>query len=730
MEHSVWIGIVMVAGVLLHIPMLRKPLSEDDGNWFYLAVFWKRGARLFKNNLRVIGYFGIQWMTAVLYNGIGWRDVRFFYVYKSCWYIGNALSVYWLVSIFSAEGVLPLIAALLFLMVTAIPNTLFFLTYAENFLILPINLGIIFSYYGFLTGHMGYFLLAGLMAGWAVQIKPIALLPAFLLPVSFLFLKSPLVPCLFYFTAFVGLNLFPMLLLRGYGKAAVADYLLMTFGPVLSLLAMFLERFKGRPFMRFLPDGLHDEQFQIYIRQHYQMDSRQQGAAFKQFMLPAVKDLYPVLILAAVQIILLFREFDPLAFAMALLFVVFLLTQQFQKNYYTPHFNSCWAPLSVLAAMTINDLLPVIRDGGLLGWTLAFVLAIPLFTLFRTIVRSYARSQADVWGYMGSALGSLFRLAGSLGRYVRQHSNEADRLLVWGDQPSIHLYAEREAFDPGYLILYAHHRRIHDPREERKLVDALRENPPEWIVFYNYKVDDGWNMQRLSDAIGIPYRLQQDFRLTDPQGNVIRTQNGATLDFPLYRRDDRIYKEILVDKAIAALTEGGTGVAVTRLEKALHLYPGDYEATVRLILAKGGDIDVPKGLEDRQGESPKSGDSGQAAILLRVLAEADLQSGRLDSALKRYMKARELNPEDFRTYNGLGEACLHIGKDQQAFRFFQKAVELNPFSADAYNNLGVLLARSGKREDAIACFRKSLAIVPGHPDTLNNVEALNLQLNG
>jgi len=730
MEHSVAIGIIIVAGVLLHIPMLRKPLSEDDGNWFYLAVFWKRGARLFKNNLRVIGYFGIQWMTAVLYNGIGWRDVRFFYVYKSCWYIGNALSVYWLVSIFSAESVLPLMAALLFLMVTAIPNTLFFLTYAEHFLILPINLSIIFTCYGSLTGNTGYFLLAGLMAGWAVQIKPIALLPALLLPVSFLFLHSPLVPCLFYLTAFVGLNLFPLMLLRGYGKAAVADYFMMTFGPVLSLLAIVLERFKGRPFMRFLPDGLHDEQFQIYIKQHYQMDSRQQRSAFKQFMLPAVKDLYPILILAAVQIILLFFRFDLLAFVMVLLFVVFVLTQQFQKNYYTPHFNSCWAPLSILAAMTIDDLLPVLRAGGLLGWTLAFILAIPLFTLCRTIIRSYTKSQAEVWGYMGTALGSLFRLAGAVGRYLRQHSNEADRLLVWGDQPSIHLYADREAFDPGYLILYAHHRRIHDPREERKLVDALRENPPEWIVFYNYKIDDGWNMQCLSDAIAIPYRLQQDFRLNDPQGKVIRTQNGVALDFPLYRRDDRIYKEILVDKAIAALADGRTETAITHLEKALHLYPGDYEATVRLTLAKGGNIDVPEGLEDRQGESPKSDNAGQAAILLRILAETDLHSGCLDSALKRYVKARDLNPEDFRTYNGLGEACLHIGKDQQAFQFFQKAVELNPFSADAYNNLGVLLARSGRREEAIACFRKSLALVPGHPDTLNNVEALNLPLNG
>lgn len=728
MEHLAYLGIIVIANVLLHIPMMGKTLSEDEGNWFYLAVFWKQGARLYKKGLRVIGYFGIQWMSAVLYNAIGIRNVRFFLHFKGLWYIGNALSVYWLVFSFSGRSSLSLMAALLFVIVTAIPNTLFSLTYAEHFLILPLNLAIIFSYEGFSADRAGYFLLAGLMTGWAVQIKPTALLPTLLLPASFFFAKAPFIPCLLYLAAFIGLNLLPPLLLRKRGRAAVTDYFSMTFGPVLSLLTIMLEKFKGHYWIRFLPRSLHDEQFQAYIRQHHQMDLHAQGAAFRQFMLPAIKDLYAVILLAAAQMVLLFSTFAPLALAMAALFITFLMMQQFQKNYYTPHFNSCWAPLSVLAAMTIDDVLPILMGGGFPGWALAVILAIPAFTLSRTIIRSYAKSQADSWGYLGSSLGALFRLAGSVGQHIRQHSQETDKLLVWGDQPSIYLYAEREAFDPDYLFLYAHNRRIHDPQEERKLIDSLREKPPEWIVFYNYKFNDGWNMQRLTEAIGIPYSGVQRFRMNDPQGQVMHTPNGVVLDFPLYRRDDRIYKEILIDRATAALAERRVEAAIAHLERALRLCPGDYETAIRLSLAKGEQIDIPETPEDLQGPSPMTGDASQAAVLLRILAEADLRAGCWESALKRYVKARDLNPEDFRTYNGLGEACLHIGKDQQALSFFQKALELNPFSADAYNNLGVLLARNGKQEEAITCFRKSLAIIPDHPDTLSNLEALNVQV--
>jgi Flp pilus assembly protein TadD len=304
-----------------------------------------------------------------------------------------------------------------------------------------------------------------------------------------------------------------------------------------------------------------------------------------------------------------------------------------------------------------------------------------------------------------------------------------DKLLVWGDQPSIYLYAEREAFDPDYLFLYAHNLRIHDPREERRLLDSLRENPPAWIAFYNYKFDDGWTMNRLTQAIGIPYSGIQRFRMIDTTGQVMRTPNGVALDFPLYRRDDRIYKEILVDKAIAALAEKRIEKATAHLEKALQLYPGDYETTLRLSLANGDDAGILDQREDLQRQPAKPGGAERSAVLLKILAETDLRGGHCDSALKRYVQARELQPEDFRIYNGLGEACLHIGKDQQALTFFKRALDLNPFSADAYNNMGVLLLRAGRTEEAKSCFVKSLAIIPDHPDTLSNLEALNRSVN-
>ena len=181
---------LFVMGLTINFPMTRKPLSEDDGNWYYPAIFWERGVRPHKNYIWAYGYFSVTWMAAKLYNLCRIDKYSFFYYFKIMWYSLTSLSVYWIAFCFYQNHILSLIAGITFLLITSNANTLFFLTYGEHFFILPINLSIIFINYGLSTNILWYFAIAGLMAAWAVQIKPTALLFAIVLPV----ISSRLIP--------------------------------------------------------------------------------------------------------------------------------------------------------------------------------------------------------------------------------------------------------------------------------------------------------------------------------------------------------------------------------------------------------------------------------------------------------------------------------------------------------------------------------------------------------
>jgi len=105
-------------------------------------------------------------------------------------------------------------------------------------------------------------------------------------------------------------------------------------------------------------------------------------------------------------------------------------------------------------------------------------------------------------------VGMLFRFPETIGKYIQNNSKKNEKLFVYGDQPSVYSYANREAFDTDYLFVYAHHGRIHS---ERELLDSLREKPPELLPLYSYEVNDGWNIDKLKESIGIPYRKMKSF---------------------------------------------------------------------------------------------------------------------------------------------------------------------------------------------------------------------------
>ena len=720
MDHM----IILLAAAALSYPLVRRPLSEDDGNWFYPAFFQDRGVRLYRDITSVYGYFGIFSMAAFLFRIFRGRTPSFFKYFKAVWYGFNALAVYWLTLLWTTDHGMALIASLLLILVMSVPNTLFFLTYAEHFMILPFSLSLICMSLGLSEGGHGWFLASGLLAGWAVQIKPTALIFAGALTLLCIGLISPWTDISVYLVGLLVLNILPCFLLR-HDSEACTGYLLNTFGGAFGLITILVDRISVRLARRLIPASFRSGRAFTYLQGHHHLTFREQGEAFRRFMGPSLRDLRIIPILASVQVIGIFLgRFDMLPLGMIILAFLCLLMQQIQKNYYTPHFNTVWMPLCILAAKTLGEVGSALFDSGI-GWLALVLLLLEVIPPAKATVGSFQKQARECVGYLGPMLGTLFRMTETVGNFIKEHSQSGEKLLVWGDQPSIYLYANREAFHPDYLFLYTHMQRIHDAKECARFLDLFRSVPPEWLLFYQYKYADGWNMERLEAEAGIPYRFVTRFQIKDSNGKVIRTDGGFNMDFPLYKRDDDRYRDILLERSAFALFSSDRDGYLRDLKKIIHFRPEDEEVGIRLAAANEQEATLAGLRRYLESYLYRVGKPSQSSLAIRMLADLDRQEGRLEQAILNYGEAIKALPHDFRIFNGMADISFSRGDMKTAVKCVEQAYQLNPYSAETLNNLGVLHALKGEREKASLFFQKALKAIPGYKDAVANLTQLD-----
>lgn len=98
------------------------------------------------------------------------------------------------------------------------------------------------------------------------------------------------------------------------------------------------------------------------------------------------------------------------------------------------------------------------------------------------------------------------------------------------------------------------------------------------------------------------------------------------------------------------------------------------------------------------------------------LGEAYIWIGDLDSAIKLFKKAKDLDPDHanlrLRHFYDLGTKLIEAGKDIKVITALGVATALYPKNAKLHADLGDLYVQVGDRDKAIACFRKALEIAP------------------
>lgn len=98
----------------------------------------------------------------------------------------------------------------------------------------------------------------------------------------------------------------------------------------------------------------------------------------------------------------------------------------------------------------------------------------------------------------------------------------------------------------------------------------------------------------------------------------------------------------------------------------------------------------------------------QAGNHIRV-GTAYLGSVQYTSALKEFLAAEKLTPDDPKIHYLLGISYLGKGLSDMAIVEFQRALVLKPDDSEVHNYLGAIYLEKGRWDDAIASFNRALA---------------------
>ncbi|PYK98393.1 MAG: hypothetical protein DME32_14325 [Verrucomicrobia bacterium] len=85
----------------------------------------------------------------------------------------------------------------------------------------------------------------------------------------------------------------------------------------------------------------------------------------------------------------------------------------------------------------------------------------------------------------------------------------------------------------------------------------------------------------------------------------------------------------------------------------------------------------------------------------------DLAIGELESAVQKYRRCVEMDPESFDGWHALGMALMKIGRFPEAIEAGKRATELRPNDQIAWTSLSLFYNRNGDIKEAEAAGAKA-----------------------
>jgi Flp pilus assembly protein TadD len=91
-------------------------------------------------------------------------------------------------------------------------------------------------------------------------------------------------------------------------------------------------------------------------------------------------------------------------------------------------------------------------------------------------------------------------------------------------------------------------------------------------------------------------------------------------------------------------------------------------------------------------------------------ANGDLALGELESAVEKYRRCTELEPDFFDGWHALGMALMKLGRHEEAIAATLKTVDLRPNDQLAWSSLSLCYVRNGQIKEAEAAGAKARII--------------------
>ncbi|MCG2712136.1 MAG: tetratricopeptide repeat protein [Candidatus Omnitrophica bacterium] len=109
------------------------------------------------------------------------------------------------------------------------------------------------------------------------------------------------------------------------------------------------------------------------------------------------------------------------------------------------------------------------------------------------------------------------------------------------------------------------------------------------------------------------------------------------------------------------------------------------------------------------------------------LGTAFRYKGQTQKALKSFIMAQQVDPNNLDAVYNLGVLYLEAGQYEKAIAKFEETIISDPDDSAAYSNIGFSLARQNKLDEALAYYEKALAIDPEDAGTMVNIGAAYIQ---
>jgi tetratricopeptide (TPR) repeat protein len=302
----------------------------------------------------------------------------------------------------------------------------------------------------------------------------------------------------------------------------------------------------------------------------------------------------------------------------------------------------------------------------------------------------------------------IFKSAEVIGQDLQKNSTANDYLLVWGNVPSINIYAHRKPWQHSRLFFYAKGQ-FNSQIELDLLHQQIKYFPPKLFLFFQLTQKERFNIESICENTKLPYTYKKTY--------TIRELNSV-FNEPLYELDKTKFSEMLFDRFMNNYYSKEKTVNYHFIDKFYPAGDDDYPTMLKSRLASYLDNDDISLLMNFASTEAKS----EIALYINIFNFIKAQQLEIAEELLRQITDT--------AYYGLyylaaGEIAFLRQDLETAKTSFRKSLQANHYLATTWNDSGVVAYQLKDFTEAKKCFKLALELLPDYAEAKENLDLLS-----